>query len=52
MVESYPYFEVPEGAKLLLKEIEKDENENFHLPLIAKRQITHDTWELDYGFPE
>ena len=46
------YFKVPEGAKTVLNDIARDEEENFQLMLMSKEQLTHDTVRLEYGFDE
>lgn len=45
-------FAIPADAKTVIRDIERDDMENFKLALSSKKQLTHDTWELEYTFGE
>ena len=45
------FFEVPEGSTTLLDTIEKNEDNQFRLPISEKIQLTHDTFKIVLKFP-
>ena len=49
--EAATFFADPEGAQTVVGNIEKNEDNQFELPIIAKEDISHDTILLRFGFP-
>ena len=44
------FITIPEGVDTVFDKIERDEMENFNLPLTSKKQLNHDSWLLEYSF--